>query len=90
MCRDRRVFLSFGVDKFKRKKTKTKEQAAFIVGNRKEMCPPVRPRRTGPEDLKDVEEPPMVNVAKFYMQKTNGSAIAVILSSRYAAEYAKK
>lgn len=32
----------------------------------------------------------MVNIAEVYMQKTNGSAIAVILSSRYAAEYAKK
>lgn len=53
-------------------------------------CALIRPRKTGPEDLKDVEGPPMVNIAEVYMQKTNGSAIAVILSSRYAAEYAKK
>lgn len=53
-------------------------------------CALARPRKTGPEDLKDAEGPPMFNIAEVYMQKTDGSAIAVFLSSRYAAEYAKK
>lgn len=71
------------------KKTRTEEHAAFIVRNRKEMCsceaPKDRARR-----LERCGRPPMVNIAEVYMQKTNGSAIAVFLFSRYAAEYAKK
>lgn len=70
-------------------KKRTEEQAAFIVGNRKEMCS-CETLKDRAERLKDVEGPPMVNIAEFYMQKTNGSAIAEFLSSRYAAEYAKK
>lgn len=58
------------------------------MGNRKEMCS-CEAQTDRVERLKDVEGPPMVNIAEFYMQKTNGSAIAQFLSSRYAAEYAK-
>lgn len=59
------------------------------MGNRKELCS-CEALTDRAERLKDVEGPPMVNVAECYMQKTNGSAIARFLSSRYAAEYAKK
>lgn len=76
-CRERRLSLSFSVDNVKRKEEKrTEEQAAFIVGNRKEMCS-CEALRDKAGRLKDVEGPPMVNIAEFYMQKTNGSAIAV-------------
>lgn len=77
------------MSKEKTKKKRTEEQAAFIVGNRKEICS-CETLKDRAERLKDVEGPPMVNIAEFYMQKTNGSAIAKFLSSRYAAEYAKK
>lgn len=79
------------MSKEKTKKNKrTEEQAAFIVGNRKEMCSCEALKDRAERLLKMWEGPPMVNIAEFYMQKTNGSAIAEILSSRYAAKYAKK
>lgn len=68
------------------KEMKQKNRGAGCVhrGNRKEMCS-CEALKDRFERLKDVEGPPMVNIAEFIMQKTNGSAIAVFLFSRYAA-----
>lgn len=46
------------------------------MGNRKEICSCEALTDRAERLFKDVEGPPMVNIAEFYMQKTNGSAIA--------------